>query len=105
MKKVSNTERKPMAVKLMVDPANVRRAVALIEGKVITDEEMDNRFFDREPMEITTPAEQDFEMTVGFVALMMAEEARDKEEQEPRKGKFGAKLADMMQKANDINDL
>lgn len=66
--------KKALAFKLMVDPKDVRRALALITGDSISEEELDAKFFNREPMEVSFPAEdrnEEFQMTAAFVALMI----------------------------------
>lgn len=99
-------ERKPLAFKLMVDPKNVRRAVALVTGEPMTDEELNKKFFDREPIELESPGDagEDFQMTVAFAALMMAEDMKSEEVPEPM-GKFAEKMKEMMDqsKKNGLN--
>ena len=72
--------KKPLAFKLMVDPKDVRRAMAMTTGESLTDEELEKQFFNREPMEIdlTEVSKTDaFQMNAAFVILMWGKEEQE----------------------------
>ena len=74
--------KRTLAFKLKVDPKNVRRAVAVITGDVMPEDEFEKTFFNREPIEVEVSEDQEFAVTLGFVALMMSD---DIEEAKPKK--------------------
>ena len=66
-----------LAIQLKFDIKQVRRAVALLTGDAPSDEEIQRRFFDREPIGIDDsdlPPNEAFQMCAAFVAFIIAAE-------------------------------
>lgn len=98
-------ERKALAFKLMVDPKNVRRAVAIITGETLTDEEIDKRFFDKEPAEISVDPSIEFETTIAFTAFMLAEEGENSDDENVRPmSKFAQRMQEAQRRGRDKGD-
>lgn len=63
--------KKPLAITFLVEEKEVRKIMAILTGEIMSDEELDNKFFsspvsiDMELMEEQAPA-----MTMAFVALI-----------------------------------
>lgn len=91
--------KKPLSIQLQFDIKNVRRALALITGEAMTDEEITVKFFDREPviadMEELLGEGESFQICLAFVAMIFAD---TQPKQEPKKSKFQKKLDEMMAK-------
>lgn len=69
--------KKPLALKLMVDEKTVRRALALLTGEGISNEDMEKRYFS-EPVEVDLEelvgTNDAFPMIAAFVGFMTKEE-------------------------------
>jgi hypothetical protein len=89
--------KKPLAIQLEFDIKNVRRALALITGEAMTDEEITAKFFDREAVTVDMAEMlgegESFQICAAFVALMIAD---DQPKQEPKKSKFQKRVEEMM---------
>lgn len=88
--------KKPLAIQLEFDIKSVRRALALITGEVMSDEEITAKFFDREPVKLDAVeilGESDaFQICAGFAAFIIADSQPKKE---PKKSKFQQRLDEM----------
>lgn len=70
--------KKPLAVQFEFDMKTIRRALALITGEAMTDEEIIAKFIDREPVKADTEAilENDmeaFQICAWFIAVIAAD--------------------------------
>ena len=92
--------KKPIAVKLVFDMKTVRRAVAIITGDVMSDEDLQAKFFDCEKVDFDMEAKIDegieLTMCLAMVALIMQEP--DASPIKPNKSKFQSKLEEMAEK-------
>jgi hypothetical protein len=88
--------KKPLAIQLEFDIKSVRRALALITGEAMTDEEIIAKFFDREAVKVDTEEmlgeSEAFQICAAFLAVIMADGQPKKE---PKKSKFQERLEQM----------
>lgn len=63
--------KKPLAISFLVEEKEVRKAMALLTGNALSDEELDKNFFN-EPVEIDMDelGEDSKNMTLAFVAMV-----------------------------------
>jgi hypothetical protein len=87
--------KKPIAVKIEFDIKDVRRALALITGDTMTDDEINETFFDRDPVGVKLGESEMFQMCIAFVALIVADGEPKKE---TKKSKFQQKLDEIQTK-------
>lgn len=64
--------KKELAIRLLVDEKEVNKALAMLNVDVLSPEELDKRFFSREPfvLDVETLGEEAFSMTLAFTALV-----------------------------------
>ena len=88
--------KKPLAIQLEFDIKSVRRALALITGEAMTDEEITAKFFDREAVKVDTEEmlgeSEAFQICAAFLAVIMSDGQPKKE---PKKRKFQERLEQM----------
>jgi hypothetical protein len=91
--------KKPLAVQLEFDVRTVRRALALLTGEAMSDEEIVAKFFDREAVKFDIDEQfgevEAFQMCAAMLAVIMAE---GKVEQQPEKKRsaFQKRVEEMM---------
>ena len=86
-----------LAIQIKTDIKTVRRAVALITGEAMTDEEIENSFFDREPLQLDLKEAlgetEEFQICAAFTAILLADDIAEHPE-----SKFHQKLKERMSK-------
>ena len=73
---INNTmAKKELAIRLLVEETEVNKALVVLGLDVLSPEELDKRFFSREPfvLDVETMEEEAFSVTVAFVALIEAD--------------------------------
>lgn len=87
--------KKALAIQLEFDMASVRRALLLITGEVVSDEEITAKYIERENVKVNMEEllgdREAFQMCAGLLAILMA----DGKKSEPKKSKFQERLEDM----------
>lgn len=90
---------KPLAIQLEFDIKTVRRALAILTGEVMSDEEINAKFFDREPVKVDAAElfgeSESLQISAGFLSIIMDE---GKPYPKPGKSKFQQKLDEMAAK-------
>lgn len=90
---------KPLALHLEFDVKAVRKAIAQLTGEVLSDEEINEKFFNREPLKLDVQkflgAEAD-QICMAFSALLYAD-SMDK--LEPAKSAWQQKLEDIQNRS------
>lgn len=64
--------KKELAVRLLVDEKEVNKALVMLDQDALSTEELDKRFFSREPLvlDVATLGEEAFTITLAFTALI-----------------------------------
>lgn len=64
--------KKELAVRLLVDEKEVNKALVMLDQDALSTEELDKRFFSREPLvlDVATFGEEAFTITLAFTALI-----------------------------------
>ncbi len=63
--------KKPLAITFLVEEKEVRKVMAILTGELLSDEELDNKFFSNPVnIDIELMEEQAQVMTMAFVALI-----------------------------------
>lgn len=70
-----------LAINFAFDEKQVRRAIALISGEGLSDEELNRRFFNREPVTVDSDIleEEADPMCIAFVSFIIGMEEAEKE--------------------------
>jgi hypothetical protein len=89
--------KKPLAIQLEFDIRCVRRALALITGESMTDEEITAKFFDRQAVKIDTEkilgVGESLQICAAFLAIIIAD---GQEKKKLKKSEFQKRLDQMV---------
>lgn len=64
--------KKELAVRILVDEKQINKALVTLDQDVLSPEELDKRFFSREPfvLDVETLGEEAFTITLAFTAMI-----------------------------------
>ena len=63
--------KKPLAITFLVEEKEVRKTMAMLTGELLSDDELDNKFFSNPvSIDMELMEEQALAMTMAFVALI-----------------------------------
>lgn len=74
--------KKELAIRLLVEEKDVNKALIMLDQDALTPDQMDARFFSREPLilDVKTLSENGFPLTAAFTAII-EDDNRKKEEE------------------------
>lgn len=91
--------KKTIAIKQVFDITTIRKAYVFLTGQLITDEDIDKRFINREPVTMDLEEMKDHEamlMCSAYLSLII--EAEKPKKEAPVKSKFQQRLDEVNQK-------
>lgn len=101
-KEIDLEAKRPLAIQLNFDIKSVRRALALITGDTMTDEEINAKFFDRDPVRVDVEkmlgVVDSLQLCAGFIAIVMAD---GQEKKEVKKSRWQQRLEQMQKDRED----
>lgn len=85
--------KKPLAIQLEFDITTVRKALVMITGEVLSDEEITAKFFEREPVKIDTQTmfgeTESLQLCLSLISMIRLNE---QPKEEPQQNSFMARM-------------